>query len=88
MTSSLNNTIRTCINNSRALNFDDIMWRSIFEFGSLTPANATEIGLVDATPPVDYLLSLLDVNKEEVKLKAIEKLREAVKELSCERFPL
>jgi len=80
MTSSLNNTICTCINNSRALNFDDIMWRSIFEYGSLTPPNATEIGLVDATPPVDYLLSLLDVNKEEVKLKAIENLREAVKE--------
>ena len=81
MTSSLNNTIRTCINNSRALNFDDIMWKSIFEFGRLTSSNATEIGLIDATPPVDYLLSLLDVNKEEAKLKAIENLREAVKEL-------
>jgi len=80
MTSSLNNTICTCINNSRALNFDDIMWRSIFEYGSLTPSNATEIGLVDSTPPVEYLLSLLDVNEEEVKLKAIENLREAMKE--------
>ena len=79
MTSSLNNTICTCISNSRALNFDKIMWKSIFEYGSLTPLNATEIGLVDATPPVDYLLSLLDVNKEEAKLK-VDNLREAANE--------
>lgn len=69
MTSSLDNTIRTCIENSRALNFDNVMWESIFEYGSLTPHNALEIGLVDTTPPVDPMLSLLDENKGEQNSK-------------------
>ncbi|KAL7538391.1 hypothetical protein ACHAXR_008529 [Thalassiosira sp. AJA248-18] len=73
MTSSLNNSIRTCIENSRALNFDNVMWQSIFEYGSLTSANSAEIGLVDSIPPVDPLISLLDVNKIEAKLKLKKK---------------
>ena len=39
------------------------MWRSIFDYGSLTSSNSAEIGLVDATPPADPLSSLLDVNE-------------------------
>ncbi|EED95006.1 hypothetical protein THAPSDRAFT_261589, partial [Thalassiosira pseudonana CCMP1335] len=65
MTASLNNTIRTCIRNSRALNFDDVMWQSISDYGSLTAVNAEEIGLVDSTPSVDPLPSLLEANKSD-----------------------
>jgi hypothetical protein len=73
MTSSLNTSIRTCIENLRALNFDNVMWQSIFEFGSLTSANSEDIGLVDVIPPVDPLLSLLNVNKKEAKKKEKKK---------------
>ena len=69
MCHSMNNTIRTCIGNSRALNFDKVMWQSIFDYGSLTSSNAAEIGLVDGLPPVDPLFSLLDVNKAEAEEK-------------------
>ncbi len=65
----MNYTFRTCIENSRALKFDIVMWQSIFEYGSLRATNSTEIGLVDYTPPVDPLLSLLNVNKREAKKK-------------------
>ncbi|KAL7435253.1 hypothetical protein ACHAXM_004548 [Skeletonema potamos] len=64
MTSSLNNTICSCIERSRGLKFDSVMWKSIFDYGSLTSANAAEIGLVDSLFPVDPLLSLLHANKE------------------------
>ena len=74
MISSLNNSICSCIENSRALNFDNVMWKSIFDYGSLTPANSEEIGLVDSTPPVDPLISLLDVNKDEAEKKQEKKL--------------
>ena len=43
------------------------MWQSIFEYGTLTSANSAEIGLVDSIPPVDPLISLLDVNTNEAK---------------------
>jgi ClpP class serine protease len=64
MTSSLNNTICSCIERSRDLKFDNVMWKSIFDYGSLTSTNAAEIGLVDSIFPVDPLLSLLHANKE------------------------
>lgn len=67
--SSLNDTFRTCIENSRALKFDNVMWQSIFEYGSLTATNAADIGLVDYTPPVDPLVPLLNVNQGEMKKK-------------------
>ncbi len=67
MTASLNNTICSCIEKSRDLNFDSVMWKSIFDYGSLTSANSAEIGLVDSLSPVDPLLSLLHANKEETK---------------------
>lgn len=76
-TSSLNDTIRTCIEDSRPLlNFDDVMWRAIFQYGSLTAANAREIGLVDHTPPVDPLASLLEVNRKEEREKRKKKMKE------------
>lgn len=64
MTASLNSTICSCIEKSRDLNFDSVMWKSIFDYGSLTSANSAEIGLVDSIFPVDPLLSLLHANKE------------------------
>ena len=73
MISSLNNSICSCIENSRALNFDNYMWKSIFDYGSLTPANSEEIGLVDSTPTVDPLISLLNVNKDEAEKEKQEK---------------
>jgi len=69
ITSSVNGTFRSCIEQSRALKFDNVMWQSIFEYGSLRAPNSTEIGLVDYTPPVDPLLSLLNVNLREAKKK-------------------
>jgi len=69
MTLSMNTSIQNCINKSRVLNFDNIMWASVFKFGTLTAANAEEIGLVSATPPSDPLLSLLDVIKKEDEAK-------------------
>ncbi|KAL9191570.1 hypothetical protein ACHAXT_001276 [Thalassiosira profunda] len=68
-TASLNDTICTGIEAARALKFDNVMWRSIFDYGSLSADNAAEIGLVDATPPVDPLLSMLKCN-ESVKRDA------------------
>ena len=67
ITSSVNDTFRTCIENSRALKFDNVMWQSIFDYGSLRATNSTEIGLVDCTPPVDPLVSLLTVNRRKAK---------------------
>ena len=64
ITSSLNRTMCQCIEKSRDLNFDSIMWKSIFDYGSLSSSNSKEIGLVDSIVPVDPLLSLLQVNKE------------------------
>ena len=68
LTSSVDETMRDCVERSRSktrTNFDDVMWRSIFEYGSLTSLNSAEIGLVDTTPPVDPLIPLLDVNAGE-----------------------
>jgi hypothetical protein len=65
----VNGTFRSCIEQSRALKFDNVMWQSIFEYGSLRAPNSTDIGLVDYTPPVDPLLSLLNVNLREAKKK-------------------
>ena len=66
MTMSLNNTICSCIERSRDLKFDNVMWKSIFDYGSLTSANSVEIGLVDSCCcVVDPLLSLLHANKVE-----------------------
>ncbi len=70
ITSSVNDTFRTCIENSRALKFDNVMWQSIFDYGSLRATNSTEIGLVDCTPPVDPLMPLLHVNQRKAKKKA------------------
>ena len=70
ITSSVNDTFRTCIENSRTLKFDNVMWQSIFNYGSLRATNSTEIGLVDCTPPVDPLASLLTVNQCKAKKKA------------------
>lgn len=69
ITSSVNDTFRNCIENSRVLKFDNVMWQSIFDYGSLRAANSTEIGLVDYTPPVDPLISLLNVNRCEARKK-------------------
>ena len=69
ITSSVNDTFRACIENSRALKFDNVMWQSIFEYGSLRAPNSTDIGLVDYTPPVDPLISLLNVNQRGAKKK-------------------
>ncbi|KAL3804397.1 hypothetical protein HJC23_011325 [Cyclotella cryptica] len=62
-TASLNNTIRTCIQNSRALKFDDVMWKSIFDYGSLTASNAKEIGLVDSTPAIGPMSFMIEASK-------------------------
>lgn len=69
ITSSVNGTFRTCIEHARALKFDNVMWQSIFEYGSLRAPNSTDIGLVDYTPPVDPLISLLNVNQRGAKKK-------------------
>jgi len=84
MTSSLNNTIRTCIETSRPMNFDNVMWQSIFDYGSLTSSNSEEIGLVDFTPPVDPLHSLLGFNsrKEAEKRKKKQKKKESLSQSS------
>ena len=52
------------------------MWRSIFEYGTLTATNSLEIGLVNSFPYVDPLISLLDVTKRN---DAITKLEEQLK---------
>lgn len=45
------------------MKFDNVMWRSIFDFGSLSSANAEDIGLVDSTTPVDPLRIILNANR-------------------------
>lgn len=70
MVSSIDSTIKSCIQNSRALNFDDVMWKSISEYGHLTAVNAKEIGLVNALPSVSPLCFMLKANKL-VKEKAM-----------------
>lgn len=54
-------------------NFDDVMWRSIFDYGGLTSSNSIEIGLVDTAPPVDPISYLLDVNdaKKETRRRSL-----------------
>lgn len=64
MTSSLNSTMCNCIEKSRDLKFDTFMWKSIFEYGSLTSSNSAEIGLVDSIVPVNPLFPFLRANKE------------------------
>mmetsp|Transcript_15936 Transcript_15936/g.31781 ORF Transcript_15936/g.31781 Transcript_15936/m.31781 type:complete len:729 (+) Transcript_15936:109-2295(+) len=66
LTASLNNTICTNITNSRALKFDQVMWQSIFEYGSLKSTNSKEIGLVDSAPAVNPLYFLLQANKSKL----------------------
>ena len=73
ITTSLNKTMCQGIEKSRGLNFDSIMWKSIFDYGSLSSSNSKEIGLVDSIVPVDPLLSLLQVNKEEASIKKTTK---------------
>lgn len=63
MVASLNDTIKSCIQNSRALKFDDVMWKSISGYGHLTASNAKEIGLVGSLPPVSPLSFMLKANK-------------------------
>lgn len=84
MTSSMNDTIRTCIGNSRSLNFDNVMWQSIHDYGSLTSTNSSEIGLVDSIPPVDPLISLLEMNKEEAKEKQKQAFKKALTKVKKE----
>mmetsp|Transcript_11345 Transcript_11345/g.22672 ORF Transcript_11345/g.22672 Transcript_11345/m.22672 type:complete len:748 (+) Transcript_11345:130-2373(+) len=64
MTASLNNTMFSCIEKARDLNFDSVMRKSMFDYGSLSAANGADLGLIDAMFPVDPLLSLLHANKE------------------------
>lgn len=62
--SSINETIRFCILNSRSLGlFDDVMWNSISEYGSIAALNAKEIGLVDSLPSVSPLSFMTNANK-------------------------
>eukprot|EP00573_Skeletonema_grethae_P011612 CAMPEP_0201694892 /NCGR_PEP_ID=MMETSP0578-20130828/6994_1 /ASSEMBLY_ACC=CAM_ASM_000663 /TAXON_ID=267565 /ORGANISM="Skeletonema grethea, Strain CCMP 1804" /LENGTH=764 /DNA_ID=CAMNT_0048180625 /DNA_START=33 /DNA_END=2327 /DNA_ORIENTATION=- len=82
MTASLNSTICSCIEKSRDLNFDSVMWKSIFDYGSLTSANSAEIGLVDSLFPVDPLLSLLHANKEDAAAAGDEQKTEDTKDLT------
>ena len=55
--SSVDRTVRECIKDSRypLANFNSVMWRLIFDYGSLTLSNSTKISLVDGTPPADPL---------------------------------
>jgi hypothetical protein len=63
MVSSIDDTIKSCIQNARAINFDDVMWKSISEYGHLTATNAKEIGLVNAIPSVSPLSFMVKANK-------------------------
>lgn len=70
MVSSINDTIRTGIQNSRSLRlFDDVMWNSISDYGSIAAPNAKEIGLVNSLPPVSPLSFMVNANKS-AKAKA------------------
>lgn len=40
------------------------MWKSIFDYGSLTASNAKEIGLVNATPSVSPIAFAVEANKD------------------------
>lgn len=67
LTSSLNGTVQSAVERSRALRFDGVMWQSIYDYGSLTSGNSAEIGLVDAAPPADPFVALLELNAKEQK---------------------
>mmetsp|Transcript_25761 Transcript_25761/g.56492 ORF Transcript_25761/g.56492 Transcript_25761/m.56492 type:complete len:356 (-) Transcript_25761:1189-2256(-) len=57
---SINDSICRSISQSRSFpqSFNKRMWESIYNYGSLTAANAKEIGIVDSLPVVDPLDSL------------------------------
>lgn len=68
-TSSLNDTVRSCIQNSRALNFDEVMWKSVSDYGNITATNAKEIGLVDSLTAVSPLNCMVNAIKDSKKAK-------------------
>lgn len=69
MIASLNDTIKSCIQTSRALKFDNVMWKSVSEYGHLTASNAKDIGLINSLPSVSPLSFMMKANKR-VKEKA------------------
>ena len=78
---SINDSICRSISQSRSFpeSFNKRMWESIYNYGSLTAANAKEIGIVDSLPVVDPLDSLLQANKSDDALKeAKEKLGKTI----------
>jgi len=58
---SMNESICESIAQSRSLpnSFNQRMWQRIWRYGSLTAGNAKELGLVDYTPKIDPLDSIL-----------------------------
>lgn len=63
LTSSLNDTVRSCIQNSRALKFDEVTWKSVSNYGHLTASNTKEIGLVNSLPSASPLVFMVNANK-------------------------
>ena len=69
MTSSIDDTIQAAISSSRDLKFDGVMWKRIMSHGTMSAANSKEIGLIDASPVVNPLSSLLKMTKKEAKIE-------------------
>ena len=64
---SINKHLCDKIVRSRSLpiEFDDTMWQEINDYGTLTPPNTLEIGLIDYLPRIDPLELLLIFNKND-----------------------
>ena len=72
MIASLNDTIKSCIQTSRALKFDNVMWKSVTEYGHLTASNAKDIGLINSLPsvsPINFMMKANKITKEKAKLE-------------------
>ena len=73
MTGSIDDTIQAAISSSRDLKFDGVMWKRIASYGHMSAANSKEIGLIDASPVVNPLSSLLKMTKKEAKIEGERK---------------
>ena len=74
---SINNTVYASIAQSRLLPrvFDNAVWKSIHDYGTMTADNAQEIKLIDYLPQVNPIFDLIQMNKGK-KGKKTETLQE------------
>ena len=74
LTTSIDDTIRSFIQNDRALKFDQVTWKSISDYGSITASNAKAIGLICSLPTVTPLSFMIKANKDAKAKSKLDKI--------------